>query len=77
MSWLSLIGTILSLTNSLIGYLRERKLIDGAVAEELLKVHKDTLDVIDRANKARQAADAAAAADPASVRKPDEFERKD
>jgi hypothetical protein len=77
MNWLSIVGAILSLTNSLIGYLRERKLIEGAVAEVLLENAKDSLEVIDRANKAREAVRADAARDPDSVMRPDEHTRKD
>jgi hypothetical protein len=77
MNWLSIIGTILSLTNSLIGYLRERKLIEGAVAEEMLKANNATLDAISRASKARQAVRDELNKHPERMRDDDGFRRPD
>jgi hypothetical protein len=77
MNWLSLIGGILSLVNSLIGYLRERKLIEGAVAEVLLQNANDSLDVIAKARTARQAVRDDLAKHPERVRDDDGYKRQD
>jgi len=77
-TWLSIIGAILSLVQSLITALHERKLIDGAVAEVMLKANQDSLNAIDVANKARQAARDIADRDPDSVLRDDDgHKRKD
>lgn len=48
MNWLSLIAGVVSLVNALVGYLQDKKKIDGALAEKLVmhltQVNKEILD---------------------------------
>lgn len=76
MSWLALIGATLALLRSLVEYLRDRKTIDAATAEVLLKSNREALDAIEKSNKAREMVRSGLArgVDPMSD---DGFERKD
>lgn len=76
-SWLSLIAAAIGLIRSLVEYLRDRQVIDGAVAEALLKSNREALDVIERANKAREGVRADIERNPANLMSDDGFKRDD
>jgi hypothetical protein len=76
-SWLSIIGGVLSFVQWLTGYLHERQIIDSATKDVMLKNARESLDAIEKANKARELVRAAAARDPAGIVSDDGFERND
>lgn len=77
MNWLAVVAGLISLTQSLIRYLSERKLIDQTIAKQALKSNEETLNAISRAKKAKDAITAAANRDPDSIMRDDEFKRPD
>lgn len=77
MTWLSVIAAVIGLLRSLIVYLHDRKTIDAATAESLLKSNSEALDAIDKANKARERVRADAERNPAGVMSDDGFKRDD
>ena len=77
MSWLSIIGAILSIVQLVLNYLHDKGLIDQGVAQEMLAKNQETLDAIDKATKAKAAITDAAARDPASIMRDDEYKRPD
>jgi hypothetical protein len=76
MSWLSIIGGVLSFVRWLTGYLHDRQIIDAATKDVMLKNARESLDAIEKANKARALvrADLSRGADPMSD---DGFKRND
>ena len=76
-SWLAVIAAALSLLRSLINFLHDRKTIDAATAEILLKSNTEALDAIEKANKARELVRADAARNPARLMSDDGFKRPD
>jgi Zn-dependent protease with chaperone function len=70
MTWLTVIATVLGIVSSIISYLKERKLIDAAIAEVVANNLKASLDEIQRANKVRDAVRADLAANPDKLRAP-------
>jgi hypothetical protein len=76
-SWLAVIAAALTLIRSLVEYLRDRKAIDAATAEILLKSNAEALDAIEKANKARELVRTDTARNPAGVMSDDGFKRPD
>ena len=77
MSWLSLIAAVIGVVRTLVEYLRDRRSIDAAVAEMLLKSNREALDAIDQANKARERVRADVERNPADLMSDDGFRRED
>lgn len=75
MTWLTVISTVLGILASVISYLKERKLVDAAIAEVVANNLKASLDEIQRANKVRDAVRADLTARPERVREPDKNSR--
>lgn len=75
MNWLGLIQTALGAIAAVIGYLKERELIDGAVASALNVHLKGALDEISRANAARDAVRVDALKHPDRLHDDDGFRR--
>lgn len=71
MTWLTVISTVLGIIASIISYLKEKKLVDAAIAEVVAHNLKASLDEIQRANKVRAAVRADLAANPDKLRAPD------
>jgi Zn-dependent protease with chaperone function len=70
MTWLTVISTVLGIIASVISYLKEKKLVDAAIAEVVANNLKASLDEIQRANKVRDAVRADLAANPDKLRAP-------
>jgi hypothetical protein len=77
MNWLAVIAAALTLLRSLVEYLRDRRRIDAAVAEALLKSHREALDAIHHAKAARERVRADLERDPARLMQDDGFRRND
>ena len=67
----SAIAFFLKLMDGLLGYFREKKMMDGAVAEAKVPGLEKVINDLSEARKARDAVLATAAADPSSLRQPD------
>jgi hypothetical protein len=76
-NWLSLVAAALATLRALIAYLHDRKTIDAATAQALLKSHQEALDAIANAQAARELVRAAIARDPARLLQDDGFKRPD
>lgn len=70
MTWLTVIATVLGIIANVISYLKERKLVDAAIAEVVANNLKASLDEIHRANKVRADVRADLAANPDKLRAP-------
>jgi hypothetical protein len=68
---LAFLAPFFQLLSGLMGYFRDKKLTDGAVAEFRVVSLQAELHDIQKANQARDAVRAAAAADPSVLRAPD------
>ena len=68
---LAFFAPFFQLLSGLMGYFRDKKLTDGAVAEATVKSLQVQLHDIQKANLARDAVRAAVAADPSLLRAPD------
>ena len=68
---LAFLAPFFQLFNGLMGFFRDKKLTDGAVAESRVVSLQAELHDIQKANQARDAVRAAAAADPSVLRAPD------
>ena len=68
---LAFLAPFFQLLSGLMGYFRDKKLTDGAVAESRVVSLQAELHDIQKANQARDAVRAAAAADPSVLRAPD------
>ena len=77
MSWLSIIGGIISLVQSLVSWLHERAIIDAATKDVLLKNAQESLAAIDAATKARAKAKEDWQKHPEDHLKDDGFKRPD
>jgi hypothetical protein len=77
MNWLAVIAAALALLRSLVEYLRDRRRIDAAVAEALLKSNREALDAVDRAYAARARLRADLERDPDRLMQDDGFRRDD
>jgi len=75
MSWTALNQAALGIITAVLGYLRERRLVDGALAEALNKHLQGALDEIKKANAARDAVRVGAASHPERLRDDDGFKR--
>jgi hypothetical protein len=75
MSWLALIQSALTIVAAVLSYLRERRLVDGAVAEAVNKHLQGALDDIAKANEARDSVRVDAALHPERLRDDDGFRR--
>jgi len=71
MGALSLVSALLGLLNGLVGYFRDKKMIDGAIAQTVSVNLQAALDEIQTATKVRDEVRATAAANPDSLRGPD------
>ena len=67
---LAFLAPFFQLLSGLMGYFRDKKLTDGAVAEFRVVSLQAELHDIQKANQARDAVRAAAAADPSVLRAP-------
>jgi hypothetical protein len=76
-TWLSLIATALSIIATLTKWAERQGYIEAALSAAVLSSIREANDAISEARSARQAVRDRIAADPASVREPDEFERRD
>lgn len=76
MNWLAVIAAALGVIRSLIAYLHERRRIDAATAELLLRSNHEAQDAIDQALEAREQVRAAAARNP-DVMSDDGYKRDD
>jgi hypothetical protein len=65
---LAFLAPFFQLLSSLMGYFRDKKLTDGAVAEATVQSLRTQLHDIQKANQARDAVRAAIAADPSLLR---------
>ncbi len=54
--WLGILKALLSVAAGLADYLRDRQLLEAGEAMAIAKGLRESLDAIDKANKARQAA---------------------
>lgn len=77
MPWLSIISGVLSILQSLIGWLHDRQIIDAATKDVLLKNSQESLDAIDKANKARESVRDDLTKHPDTVLRPDNHTRND
>jgi len=68
---LAFLAPFFQLLSGLMGYFRDKKLTDGAVAEATVKSLQARFHDIQKANQARDAVRAAIAADPGLLRAPD------
>jgi hypothetical protein len=68
---LAFLAPFFQLLSGLMGYFRDKKLTDGAVAEYKVQGLEAQLHDIQKANRARDAVRAAAAADPSVLRAAD------
>lgn len=68
---LAFLAPFFQLLSGLMGYFRDKKLTDGAVAEAKVASLQAQLHEIRTANQARDAVRASAAADPSVLRAPD------
>jgi hypothetical protein len=68
---LAFLAPFFQLLSGLMGYFRDKKLTDGAVAEATVKSLRTQLHDMQKANQARDAIRAAIAADPSLLRAPD------
>ena len=68
---LAFLAPFFQLLSGLMGYFRDKKLTDGAVAEVTVKSLRTQLHDMQKANQARDAIRAAVAADPGLLRAPD------
>ena len=68
---LAFLAPFFQFLSGLVGYFRDKKLIDGAVAEARVKFLQARFYEIQTANQARDAVRAAIAADPSVLRAPD------
>lgn len=68
---LAFLAPFFQLLSGLMGYFRDKKLTDGAVAEATVKSLQARLHDIQKANQSRDAVRAAIAADPGLLRAPD------
>jgi hypothetical protein len=68
---LAFLAPFFQLLSGLMGYFRDKKLTDGAVAEARIVSLQAELHDIQKANQARDAVRAAIAADPGLLRAPD------
>jgi hypothetical protein len=68
---LAFFAPFFQLLSGLMGYFRDKKLTDGAVAESRVVSLQAELHDIQKANQARDAVRAAVAADPSVLRAPD------
>ena len=71
MTWVSLLAAVLGLVASFTTYLKERKLVDGAIAEIVAANLKASMDEIKRASKVRSDVRADLVAHPDKLRAPD------
>ena len=71
MGALSLVSALLGLLNGLVGYFRDKKMIDGAIAETVSANLRAALNDIQTATKVRDAVRAAIAANPSMLRASD------
>ena len=72
-----IVSVLISLTQSIIKWLNDRKMIDGALAEQALKSMQDANGAIAQAKAAGEAMRADLARNPDKLREPDKYERKD
>ena len=75
MSWPAIIQTALGIITAVLGYLRERRLIDGALAQAVSSHLKGALDEIAKANAVRDSVRIGAAVHPERLRDDDGFRR--
>jgi hypothetical protein len=75
MSWAALIQSALGMIAAVLSYLRERRLIDGALAEAVNKHLEGALDDIAKANRTRDSVRADAALHPERLHDDDGFRR--
>jgi len=68
---LALLAPFFQLLSGLMGYFRDKKLTDGAVAEATVQSLQARLHDIQKANEARDAVRAAISADPSLLRAAD------
>lgn len=68
MSWLSAIGLLLKIADGLMAYARDKRLIDGAVAERMLVHTQGALDEIRAAQKVKTEVDARTSGPDASAK---------
>jgi hypothetical protein len=76
-NWLAVIAAAVTLVRAMIEYLHDRKKIDAAVAEALLKSNREALDAIDQARKARDRVRADLERAPHDLMSDDGFRRND
>ena len=77
MNWLAIIAAAVGALRVLVEFLRDRKRIDAAIAEALLRSNREALDAIEQTNKARERVRADVERDPARLMQDDEFRRND
>jgi hypothetical protein len=76
-TWLSILKSLLIVSGVLLGWLKQRQLLDAESAETAAADLKAALDEIGRANEIRDRVRRNAARDPASLRGDDGFRRPD
>lgn len=77
MTWLSAIASALAILRALTEYLHDRKVIDNATADILLRGYRDGTEAITRAQIARQLVRAGVTRNPDGLRDDDGYKRKD
>jgi len=74
-TWLGVIQSLLGIIGTVMGYLRERKLIDGAIAEAVNLHLSRAIDEITKANAARDRIRSDAVRHPERLHDDDGFRR--
>jgi hypothetical protein len=75
MSWVALIQSALGIIAAVLNYLRERRLVDGALAEAVNNHLQGALDDIAKANQARDSVRVDSALHPERLHDDDGFRR--
>lgn len=71
MSWLAVIGGLISIVSTVVAYLKDRQAISAATAEAVAAQLKGAMDEIQFAQEVRDAIRADIAANPDKLRAPD------
>ena len=77
MTWLAILKAVLVASGALLGWLKQRELLDAGEAQAISAHLTAALGEIEKANAARNTVRASVERDPASLRDDDGFKRND